>query len=203
MILKEILNDTSWNDIKDSLVKIYEVTEDNLEGYFNVYCKLISIDPVETGMRIFVDWIEPDGNLNEEGYWVVHGKNGTLIKDTDDAKLFPNSSEEYFNSEVNWALDFSPWNEWLGMKIDESTFNNINLMKSDIVAHCLWEMTFLSYNEEKIQERADDLKRMVDQINNMTEEELKKNTISLEEMEDHIKKLIDKMDNEEKDEENI
>lgn len=42
----------------------------------------------------------------------------------------------------------TPWKVFLGFIIDENTLEQYS--KQDIVGHCLWEMTFLGFNEEKI-----------------------------------------------------
>jgi hypothetical protein len=199
MKLKELLDDTNWSQIEEALIRLYEVTPHNLEGYMSVVQKLSTMTPKESNMRICINWIPPDGDFIENGYWDLHGKNGTLHKDTEDAQLFPNAGEEFLNSEVTWALEFNKWEKWLGMEIDTATANDIRLMKADIVAHALWEMTFCGYEEEEIKEQADELKRRSDEVKNMSEEELKKNCCTLEEFKEKIQKLIDE---EEKGEEN-
>jgi len=179
MKFKELLEDVTWSEIKESLIKLYEVTPHNLEDYMSVVQNLTTMNSKESDMRICVEWVPPD-EFNENGYWTVHGRNGKLHKDTEDAELFPNADEEFLNSEVNWALEFNKWCEFLGMEIDTETSNNIELSRADIVAHILYEMTFIGYEEEEIQDKMDDLKQRVEEIKNMSEEEIKKNTISLE-----------------------
>ena len=183
MKFKELLDDVTWSQIEEALIRIYNVTPHNMEGYMSVVQNLSNMTPKESvDMRICIDWVPPDGNLVEEGYWDIHGKNGTLHKDTEDAKLFPKAGEDWLNSEVTWSLEFNKWCEFLGMNIDPETANNIELSKADIVAHILYEMTFVGYDEEEIKEQADELKRQVDEIKNMSEEEIKKNTISLDDL---------------------
>lgn len=191
MKFKELLDDTTWVQIEESLKKIYQVTDRNLEGYMSVVQKLSTMTPKESNMRICIDWVPPDGKLVDEGYWDIHGRNGTLHKDTEDVKIFPKAGEDWLNSEVNWGLEFNPWNEWLGMSIDPETANNIELSKADIVAHALWEMTFCGYEEEEIQDKANELKERVEEVKNMSDEELKKNCCTMDELRERLKKITE------------
>lgn len=194
MKFKELLDDVTWKQIEEALIRIYNVTPHNMEGYMSVVQKLSTMEPVDRKdqMRICICWVPPnEEKLIDEGYWDVHGKNGKLQKDTEDAKFFPNASEEFMNSEVTWAIEFHKWNELLGMEIDNETANNIELTKADIIANILWEMTFISYNEEEIQKESDEIKRRVDEIKNMSEEELKKNCCTMEEFKEKMKKIME------------
>ena len=199
MKFKELLDDTSWSQIEEALKRLYDVTDHNFEGYMNVVQKLSTMNPKESQMRICINWVPPDGKFVDNGYWDVHGKDGTLHKDTDDVKFFPNAGEEFLNSEVTYALEFSKWCEFLGMEIDTDTANNIELSKADIVAHILYEMTFVGYEEEEIQEKANELKKRAEEIENMSEEELKKNTITIEELKEKLREEKE-IDDEQEDE---
>lgn len=197
MKFKELISDTDWESVANSLKSNYDVSDDSLESHRDVYFTILNTESYEeTDMRICVEFVEPDGDFIEEGYWNVFGRNGTLRKDTEDAKLFPNFGEEWLNSEVTYALEFKHWSEWLNMEIEESTANNIQLMKADIVAHCLWEMTFISYDEDEIQETLEGLKNQVKEIENMTDEERGKSFKSVDEMMDYIENLKDDEDEE-------
>ena len=169
----------------------------------SVVQKLSNMTPKESvDMRICIDWVPPDGRFNETGYWDIHGRNGTLVKESSDFEYFKeNCSEEVANSEQSFALEFNDWSEWLGMRIDPETANNIELSKADIIAHALWEMTFISYNEEEIQDKANELKSAVEEVKNMSEEELKENCYTMEEFKEKMKKIIDEKEKESDNEE--
>ena len=196
MKFKELVDDVLWEDVKQSLSKFYDMDEECLFNHQIVFEKLKYIDPVENDMRIIVDWAEPDGNIIEDGYWYVDGKNGTLQKETEDYQYFKDKcTEEFANSEVGFALDFTPWNKWLGMDIDPETANDIRLMRADIVAHCLYEMTFMGYDEEEIQCTLNGLKDQIKNIEKMSEEELRANSITLDELKERLKKLEEDIEN--------
>ena len=46
------------------------------------------------------------------------------------------------------AIEFEPWETWLGMEIEKPTHER--LTSAEIVVHCLWEMTFQGFDQEKI-----------------------------------------------------
>jgi len=185
MKFKELLEDVSWQEVEESLVKLHV---ENLENYYKVFFTLFTLEPSSSDMRICIKLIPPDDD--DPSYWEVLGKNGTLHKDTEDVKLFPDATIEFMDSEVEYAIEFRKWEEWLGMEIDENTANNINLMKADIVALVLKEMTYFGYEQEKIKETLDMLKERAEKYKNMSEEELKKNSSSLEEVKKRIDKII-------------
>ena len=46
------------------------------------------------------------------------------------------------------GLDLSPWEEWLTIRIPQSLLEKMTA--AEIVAHCVWEMTFYGFTQEKI-----------------------------------------------------
>lgn len=64
---------------------------------------------------------------------------------------------------TTYALDFLPWEEWLGYYC-----NQLDLEKhgeTAFIAHCLWEMTFDGFSQEQVKERLDELKERIDEVN--------------------------------------
>ncbi len=47
-----------------------------------------------------------------------------------------------------WALELTRWELWLGMEVAPSTLQRFS--SSEIVAHCLYEMSFCGYDQEEI-----------------------------------------------------
>jgi len=197
MRLYELLPDISWEELKESLVKNYKVIDEELNSYQEVFYKLFILEPKENDMKIHINHIIVDLKLKsfyDEDFYEVFGTDGTFLKDTEDAKFI--TDEEILNREVSYGLDFTPWNEVLGMNIDEETLNNIDLMRADIVCHILYEMTFIGYEEHYIQEVRKGLCDEAEKIKNMSKEEIEKNTISLEDfkkmlLKDDFNDLID------------
>jgi len=46
----------------------------------------------------------------------------------------------------SYAIEFVEWKKWLGMDLENETMNNFNEL--EIIAHCLYEMTFYGYTRE-------------------------------------------------------
>lgn len=51
---------------------------------------------------------------------------------------------------TRYGIEFCPWAEWVNMFITKETLNSLS--KEDIVAGCLFEMTFDGFDEKQIQE---------------------------------------------------
>jgi hypothetical protein len=64
-------------------------------------------------------------------------------------------------SDKHFAIEFSPWTEWLAARV---RVLNVDLTAAQMVAQCLYEMTFISFDEEEISEQKDDLVDRVEEI---------------------------------------
>ena len=162
MRLWDLIRIVNFDDVSEALKKAYDYK--TTDGYEKIFSELLNIEPkvAEDNMRILVVWSEPDPRFDEKGYWYIHGRCGKLFKDEEPPELLDGCDEEFLNSEVGYALDFTPWNEWLGMEIDEISFQK--LTKDEVCACILWEMTFHGFSEEPIQERSKELLEAVEDI---------------------------------------
>lgn len=170
MILKELINTNQWLSVEFTLLSLYPDQEDSIDLYKEVYEKLRLIEPITGDMSIVLTHYdeeeEPDDN-----YVQVSGK----------------KYNELEKKIEHYAIEFSPWNEWLGMEIEEETLASFNEL--EIISHCLFEMTFVSFDEEEIQDEFNALKKRADEFENMTDEEKKASTRSLD---DFLKGLSDR-----------
>jgi len=160
MTLFELIHDVKWDDIAASLRTHYELDEDAVESHFQAFMKIKTLNPTPTKMRICLMKVveDYDGKPHEYPYWDISGKDGSRIKDSEDYENFKDSiSEERANQEESYALEFRPWKEWLGMAIDSDTANNLDLSRADILAHVLYEMTFVGFDEIEVQSKKDNL----------------------------------------------
>lgn len=64
------------------------------------------------------------------------------------------------------------------MSIEEVTLQNYQ--NHEIVAHCLWEMTFYGYDPVTTKQHEDEINRRAEEVKNMTEEERKERLIPWE-----------------------
>lgn len=98
----------------------------------------------------------------------------------------PQSEEE----RCSYAIEFTPWKEWLGMEIHPNSLADFSEL--EIIAHCLYEMTFVGFEEEDIQEELQHINQISEDYKNMSDEDKKANTTTLE---DIIEELKNKTDN--------
>jgi len=141
MMLKEMFSEVDFADVWKYIVELYN--EHNNDSSRAAHCrafeKLMSMQPTVGDMIIHIE------NKNDESFaiediaieagWIVYGSN------EEDNKTY--------------ALDFTPWSEWLGMEIDGTVLRKLE--PHEIVAHCLWEMTFYSFDEEETQQARNDI----------------------------------------------
>ncbi len=161
----EIIKSNSWLSIELVLLSLYSDEKKNITGYEEVFNKLKNLQPEETDVSIIISWEKDDYGqtdyINVSGYY--NNPN--------------NNTEEFTNS---LAIEFTPWNEWLGMEIDPNTLKTFNEL--EIISHCLYEMTFVGFDEKYIQTEIKRIKDAVEEIENMTEEEKKEKLKSWEEL---------------------
>lgn len=58
----------------------------------------------------------------------------------------------------------------------------LHFSELEIISHCLYEMTFIGFEEKEIQEELKSIEKSIEDYKNMTDEEKKANTTSLEEL---------------------
>ncbi|MCD4708793.1 MAG: hypothetical protein K8S62_13755 [Candidatus Sabulitectum sp.] len=183
MNLKELVGRADWCDVRDCLVSAYPDCDNNLEGFEMVFLNLSSLIPCKTDMRLFIE--ETEG-IDDKSCVDIRGRDGTLNRDLPDFKYTGKPDHvEYADSEAIYGLDFVPWEKWLDMEIDTRSLKNYT--ESEILAHCIWEMTFYGFDQTHIREQKAELYRRVEELDNMTEEEKKKNLIPWEEV---VKELM-------------
>lgn len=180
MTLFELLESVRWPDTKAFLLWSYPDVAGFLDDYRLVLAKLRKSVPIESNMRIILNETNREG-LDDEPFIEVVGRNGQLNRDQCDFKYFQDAVDtEYANSETDFSLSLVPWEQWLGMQIDIGTLDKFSAPQ--IVAYCLWDMTFHGFEQWQVQETMDEIKRRVDEIDAMTEEERKEKLIPMEEV---------------------
>lgn len=185
MKLAEIIEKVAWAEMKACLLWNYANAEESMTGYAKVFRELRKLQPTSTSMRIFIRKTFREG-LDDEPYTEVVGKNGTLNKELEDFKYLNKSEDsDYANAEAEYALEFQPWEEWLGMEVDSATHQKYAY--PEILAHCLWEMTFMGFDQDSIREEKQELERRGDELKNMTEKESKEKLIPLEQIKKRFK----------------
>jgi len=129
--------------------------------------------------------------LDDKPFQEVIGMNGTLNRDQDDFGNCGKAADSPFAlEETAFALTLEPWEEWLGMEIDSDTLNEH--AAAQIVANCLWEMTFHGFSQTQICEEREELQRRVAELDAMTKEERQKNLMPAEKLFQELKAKLEK-----------
>lgn len=167
MNLKQIIKNYTWLNIKPKLLELYSEEEENgnLALYEEVLEKLRFMHPVSSDIMLNITYQQDD--FDNKTYVYVGGKD-----------LNPDPNLSIFTDAC--AIEFTPWNQWLGMEITENTMHDFSEL--EILCHSLYEMTFIDFNEESIQNEIERIKAMKDEYDNMSEEEKGKHTWSIDDL---------------------
>lgn len=138
MILKEIFERAQWPEVAIAFVSSYPNQRKTLRGYEDVFELLQKKTPIASDCQLVIESVEDDSESGQY-YYHLFGK-----KEGDDK---------------NWSLMFCPWSEWVGMEVSEVTLSELS--DAQIVAHCLFEMTFFGFTEEGIESEK---KRLVGRV---------------------------------------
>ncbi|MCP4353510.1 MAG: hypothetical protein GY795_49300 [Desulfobacterales bacterium] len=185
MKLKELIDKNEWTDVKKSLLEAYPDDDVEPEEYEDVYKALSSMTLRETDMRICIEE-SFDEEYDDEPDISVFGKDGTLNREIKDFEYLSKSGDrEYANSEACYSLDLVPWNIWIGMKIDPLLLEKYS--ETEIIAYCLWEMTFAGFDQDEIRKQADEVCERVMAFDSMPEQERERLILTDEAMREFVK----------------
>src|SRR5262249_36274503 len=128
MKFKEIINRHEWLSIEIIFLKLYPDQKKLLADYREIFESLKTMEPLNC------DDVDIEFDQWEKAV-SVSGRNKKPKK-------------EDISDGV--ALEFRPWKEWLGMSIAAITLKEFTEL--EIIAHCLYEMTFIGFDEKEIQD---------------------------------------------------
>jgi hypothetical protein len=140
--LKELVIKTSFEDIWDVLIENYKDIVENHDQYNNVFKKLFVLEGAENIENIVI-MIEKTGLDSEEVFYNVCG-----IKNLNEVM-------------GRYNLSYMTWDKWLGYDVAGDTIAKYT--PAEIVAHCIWEMTWNGFTEEQLQKRIEDLEWYVNE----------------------------------------
>jgi len=135
MTLKNLLLDFPQENILKRLVKLYPDQKKNLAGYNNVLNELSNLEPKLNKMQILI--VKCYDEFDKKYHFHVYG----------------------IDTKQEWAIEFEPWENWLGMELDTKTYKKYN--KLDVICHCLYEMTFAGFSNKKVKKEKDNLKKLL------------------------------------------
>lgn len=169
MKFSEIIKSNFWLSVELVFIQLYPDEKNNISAYEKTFNDLKLLKPTETEISIVISWVKDDFDNHE--YVDVSGceRSYTQLPDEQNHSL---------------ALEFTNWDKWLGMDVDEKTSKNFTEL--EIISHCLYEMTFISFDQEIIQEQIDKLEKLSEEIKNMSEEEKKVKLKSWDELKNEL-----------------
>jgi len=141
--MKNLLDKFTDQEILKRLFQLYPDQKKSKAGYVSALAELRVTKPKKSvGMKIRLRSIHDDIDpKNIEDYVSVDGyKRG---------------------SPTGWAIEYTPWSEWLGWKITKESFKNFSEL--DIMTYCLWEMTWSGYSSSEIKKVIDGLIKIKDE----------------------------------------
>ncbi len=127
----EVLHQTNIENVITALKSHYKSSENDLDGYRELMDELLGKKPVFSKYQISIEHV----NTDDEEYEHVIG-------------VIPGDEQAY-------GIEFISREEWLGMHLTDDTLKNYS--NEDIIAHCLWEMTFFGFTDSEVQKKKDEL----------------------------------------------
>lgn len=124
MIFKQPIEMHSWEEIKVSLESLYPHGHADISAYEKVFAILPQLEVEVSDLRLTIE--EIDDPCTSSSMVSVVGE----------------------NDEHSYAIEFTKWEQWLGMEVNQSTLREYSEL--EIIAHSLWEMTFVGYSQEAI-----------------------------------------------------
>ena len=184
MKLLNIIQRVNWADVSKVLTEHYSFTDELIEQYEDVFSTVSNLTPVDTKFKLKLTY--HTDSYDGLPYLHVNATDGTLNKELDDySEWKANSTTEFDNEEVSFSLGFTPWAEWAGIHVDPATvaeFSDAEFSDAEVVAHCLWEMTFYGLTEEDTTKQLDIINSRMADFDAMTDEELDATTTSWDEL---------------------
>jgi len=140
---KELLQQVKYENVEKVILKFYPDEKNNVEagGYREVFEELLDLKP----------------KFREKKWYIV------IRKIIDEDGFYYDVSGKPANEEQLYGLEYTPWEEWLGFYIDSKNIPS-DFTKEDIVAHCLWEMTWCGFSQDEIQKRIKEIEREIERI---------------------------------------
>lgn len=138
MKFNELIHRHPWEEIRDALMRLYPEYESELAGYEQVHAALRQLAPAESDLVLRVESVYND-RMGE------YHANVTGRKALGPAAELGEALE----------LKLTPWERWLGMEVDPHSLEKFSEM--EIVAHCLWEMTFFGFSQEDIRAASEEI----------------------------------------------
>ena len=170
MTYKQLLQTTNWPSIAGLFPELYPEAEIDMKEYETVFGKLQLMDAEETDISIVISRERDE----DDEYIEVSGLYNN-----------PKNEEEHYSQ----AIGFATWRKWLGMDISAESLADFSEL--EIIVHCLYEMTYVGFDEEAIQEVSKRLEGDREDYESMSEEEKETRFVSAASIEALLKEGLD------------
>ena len=139
-ILHHLVRKVEMAEVVEGIVRFYDQRETQWlpEAVADVLGQLRKLqpDPAGTDYKLRIE-LTPPIDPEDEPFWDV-------------------SCTKHGEAE-RCGLDLTRWEKWLAVRVPESLLEKMT--PAEIVAHCVWEMTFYGFTQEKIAEFRAELER--------------------------------------------
>jgi hypothetical protein len=142
VLFRDIVRVCSFKSVKESLLRLCPDQKKNINGYKDVFETLCLMRPRYNKEGMVID-IRRVGR-GKNAYFAVSG----ICLEEDIHQLY--------------SLAYTPWSKWLGYEVAKKLLKKMS--KDEVVAHCLWEMTFAGFTQEKIWRKISALKKQSQDI---------------------------------------
>ena len=130
--LADLLNEVSFDPVFYKLCHWFNDQEGSRNGYESVFNKLVLMNPKKHRLDdLFIE---------------IH-----IVKEDDGSEWLNVSGVSVLGSDTtSYGIEFNPWRDWVSSFITQKTLDTLD--KEDIVAACLYEMTFFGFEEQRVQD---------------------------------------------------
>jgi hypothetical protein len=129
--LRELVLEVQETAVVEAIARFYDQRETQWlpDAVSDVLGQLRKLAPDPAGSRYQLSIeLTPSVDPKDKPFWDV-----SCIKEGDPDRC---------------GLDLSPWEEWVALRVPQSLLDKMTA--PEIVAHCVWEMTFYGFTQEKI-----------------------------------------------------
>lgn len=160
MEFQNLIKSHNWLSVELTLINLYPEQKELIDDYKKVFENLQTLDAEIDEMLIVLKeyHYENEDDIYFKTYVDVSGR-----------KL---GEKNYDSMTDSYAIEFIKWEKWLGMSLAPETIENFSEL--EIIAHCLFEMTFCGYEQEEIQEEFESINKTIDDYKNLTNQEKKR-----------------------------
>lgn len=142
VLFKDKVKACNFRNVKEALLRLYPDQKKNIKGYRYVFQTLRLMKPRYNKEGMIIDIRKVGRGRN--AYFSVSG----VCREKGIKQSF--------------GIEYMPWSKWLGCEVNKQILKKMT--KDEIVAHCLWEMTFMGFTQNKIRRELNVLKRQVRDI---------------------------------------